>query len=275
MLLVLVIPLCFASAKVFADEQTRRIQEELRRRSIYFVEIDGKFTEEISRALKAYQKRKGFPVTGEADADTLAALNIAKAPATDPRWPEMPVLKSDVARRIREEERKLVEELNPIAEPPDPADAILAEEADLKPGTVSVAAPAEKGSAETGKAMSREQAEQFVQEYLDACESNDLAREMAFYADEVRYFDHGPVNTAFIEQDVSAFYKRWPKRSYHLYNLEVVKSLPAETFVKFRIGFQYRGVGHRVAGKTENVFAIQHAGGRPKFIAMREQRLRD
>jgi hypothetical protein len=270
------------------DEQIRRIQEELRKRNLYFGEIDGKGSEETIRALQRYQSRKGFKPTGELDAETLSSLNIASAPPDSASWPEVPVLKSDTAKELKEEDRKFLDSLEPIAEPPPEEvivlppkpDAPIAEPTPSRPKKETVVRPKEdrpevKDSQPPAPGISEASAEDFVRDYLEVCETNRLASEMAFYADKVKYFDHGTVTRSFIERDVAAFYKRWPSRSYELLDFKVLHQDGDQATVKFRIAFNYRGARHKVAGKTDNVFAIQRKGEQMKFTAMREQRLRE
>ncbi|HEX8490632.1 MAG TPA: peptidoglycan-binding domain-containing protein, partial [Chthoniobacterales bacterium] len=59
-----------------ADETVRQVQEELRKRNLYFGNIDGESTPEVISSLKRYQKRKGFAVTGFVDAATAASLHV-------------------------------------------------------------------------------------------------------------------------------------------------------------------------------------------------------
>lgn len=86
---------------VRADDELRSAQEELRRRNVYFGDIDGRQSAETAEALKRYQRRKGFSQTGRADPVTLRSLGLlARQPGEEsPRelpWPEEPVLKSDM-----------------------------------------------------------------------------------------------------------------------------------------------------------------------------------
>jgi peptidoglycan hydrolase-like protein with peptidoglycan-binding domain len=272
-LCILLVAFAAVGGDAMADEQIRRIQEELRKRNLYFGEIDGQRTEEIARALQHFQRRKGFKPTGEPDGDTLAALNLTDAPADGFAWPEMAVLKSDVARQLKEEDRKRLESLVPIAEGPS-IDEITLAEVGVRKGAPARAEPPVPAVARDA-AIPAAQAEEFVRKYLDACETNDLAAETAFYGDRVQYFDHGVVDLAFIEQDVAAFYKRWPTRSYHMFEFKVLEANGDKAVVKFRISFQYRNPTHRVAGKTDNVFTIQRVGDLMKFTSLREQRLRE
>ena len=62
----------------------------------------------------------------------------------------------------------------------------------------------------------------FVRAYLNACQTNDLQQEMAFYADTMHYFDQGTVGRDFVERDVKRYYKRWPHRDYTLLSLTAI-----------------------------------------------------
>jgi peptidoglycan hydrolase-like protein with peptidoglycan-binding domain len=81
---------------VQADEMTRHVQEELRKRNLYFGDIDGQSTPELIGALKRYQKRKGFEVTGAVDGDTAASLHVQSTVAftekTPPDEADLPIV---------------------------------------------------------------------------------------------------------------------------------------------------------------------------------------
>ncbi len=57
-------------------EIVRDVQLELRRRGFYGGEIDGIFGPRTRDAVAAYQDRRGLPVTGAIDRETLRALNL-------------------------------------------------------------------------------------------------------------------------------------------------------------------------------------------------------
>ena len=289
------------------DEQVRRVQEELRKRNLYFADIDGKKSKEVTAAVRRYQERKGFTPTGELDVETLRSLDLAPPEPVAEALPDVPVLKSDAARQIAESDRKLLEalekgELTPVGEPPaktPPGEAPAAPgtpgevaappnspEAGLPPPSVkpvpkdrpearpSRPAPAKAPPVEPGSGLLPEQAESFVRAYLDTCETNQLEAEMAFYADRVNYFDHGVVRRDFIAKDVARYYRRWPERDYELLDLQVGKPAGDEIEVKFRIAFNVRNPEHRAAGRTLNHFKIRRAGDELHFVSLKEQRIR-
>jgi peptidoglycan hydrolase-like protein with peptidoglycan-binding domain len=72
----LCVALVATTSVVQADETTRRVQEELRKRNLYFGDIDGESTPELIGALKRYQQRKGFKATGAVDRDTAVSLHV-------------------------------------------------------------------------------------------------------------------------------------------------------------------------------------------------------
>lgn len=69
-----------AAISVQADEQVRRLQEELRKRHLFYGNPDGEFTPALATALSGYQAKKGFPVTGLLDPETCASLGIINLP---------------------------------------------------------------------------------------------------------------------------------------------------------------------------------------------------
>jgi hypothetical protein len=66
--------------EVFADEQVRRVQEELRKRHLFYAEPNGEKGAALTVALKHYQAKKGFAPTGLIDPGTLASLGLSGNP---------------------------------------------------------------------------------------------------------------------------------------------------------------------------------------------------
>jgi len=296
------------TSESFADEQMRRIQEELRKQNLYFGEIDGQKNEETARALRRFQERKGFKSTGEPDRETLNALGVgsengvdAAKPNSGESWPDVPILRSDAARKLREEDRKYLESLEATRERPvgskpsapsapdgsGPATSKSSPVAREKrqpqsqsqpeatnPPARSAPAPERQHEESASGEISQKAADQLIRSYLEACESNRLSEETAYYAQRVKYFDHGLVDLKFIERDVNAFYRRWPQREYRLLDVKVLHSNEDESLIRFRIAFSYRSPEHAVSGKTDNFFTVQQTRDGMKFTSMQEQRIR-
>ncbi|MFN2622083.1 MAG: peptidoglycan-binding domain-containing protein [Chthoniobacterales bacterium] len=65
---------------VFANDQVRRVQEELRKRHLFYGEITGEISPPLTAAVGRYQERKGFARTGFIDLDICISLGIARRP---------------------------------------------------------------------------------------------------------------------------------------------------------------------------------------------------
>jgi hypothetical protein len=63
------------------DSQYRRVEEELRRRKLYFGNIDGEANPEVTESIRRFQESKGFYPSGRIDDETLRALGLLP-PAT-------------------------------------------------------------------------------------------------------------------------------------------------------------------------------------------------
>ena len=106
---------CVAGARLSApplpaQDETRSVQEELRRRSLYFGNVDGRDSAELQEATRRYQSRKGFAATGRPDRETLRSLGLVprspnEPPPSELNWPAEPVLPSDEKNRYRSRSR--------------------------------------------------------------------------------------------------------------------------------------------------------------------------
>jgi peptidoglycan hydrolase-like protein with peptidoglycan-binding domain len=249
---------------VRADETVRQVQEELRKRNLYFGNIDGQTSPVLIDALKRYQTRKGFAVTGKVDHDTATSLHIQTATAaTIAALPDMPVLKSDTASALPESQR-----------------LALQREAEEKPDlTPSLPPPAESPAA--GQDLTPERVNKFVQDYLRDAETDDVASQVKYYAFPVRYFDHGTVSDQFVTEDTSNYLKRWPERKYTLTGPVnfFASGKEGETELEFTIAFELRNAArtlkNRATGRTKNWWSIRANGDELKIVAIKEARLHE
>jgi len=274
-------------ARVYADDQLRSTQEELRRRNIYFGEIDGAQTPELAAAIKKYQDRKGFAVTGQPDPETLRSLGLlprqpGEAPAQELAWPTGPVLKSDVkvdlpavAQQIAQQNDVSVQSIAPdITSATAPSNAaprikesrIRAKAAgvrgDEKPGPIRHATPPAVG--------------EFVNNYLRATCRNDLRNELQFYADRLTYFHNGELDRRIVERVLLKYDQEWRKRRYVLAGPVQSRDLPAtgQISVTFRVNFILKKEHVVVRGQTENYMVIDAATSDPRIVSIQEQRVR-
>jgi peptidoglycan hydrolase-like protein with peptidoglycan-binding domain len=247
-----------------ADETVRQVQEELRKRNLYFGNIDGQNSPVLIDALKRYQTRKGFAVTGNVDQDTATSLHVQTALVTTPTaLPDMPVLKSDRESALPASQRLALqreaeEKLDQTPTPPPPAESPAAAQ-DLTPDRVN----------------------KFVQDYLRDAESQDVAAQVRYYAFPVRYFADGSVSEQFVTQDTGNYVKRWPERKYTLTGPVsfFASGKEGETEVEFTIAFELRSAArttkNRAVGRTKNWWSIRRNGEDLKIVAIREARLHE
>jgi hypothetical protein len=255
-----------AVTAVQADETIRQVQEELRKRNLYFGDIDGRNSPELAGALKRYQSRKGFEVTGTVDDETAASLQVKASfvsTKTPESLPDVPVLRSDKARAIPESERVALEKA-------------AAENLDPSPGP---APPAESPPPEQN--LTPERVTKFVENYLHDAETADVAAQVKYYAFPVAYFDHGSVDEQFVAKDTGDYAKRWPERKYTLVAPVsfFASAKEGETIVEFTIAFNLgsraRKDKNTASGRTKNFWTIRPEGEELKIIAIKEQRIRE
>jgi hypothetical protein len=227
-----------------ADEETRQVQEELRKRHLFFRDIDGRPSPDFSMALKRYQQRKGFAQTGVPDEVTLYSLGIGEAvpPAEGVRdLPDVPVLKSDAG-------------LHEPRQAPAPVPT----------------------KAQNAGDVTKAEIHSFLRRYFDACQSANPDDELAFYADRVEYFDHGVVDKPYIRNELAVYDQRWPSRKYTLGDsLQVVRS-ENNTIAKNRVGFDVANPEHnRLAhGRTDDTFNLAKRGDSLEIVSIKEARVR-
>ncbi|MEY2560090.1 MAG: hypothetical protein QOG51_505 [Verrucomicrobiota bacterium] len=250
-------------ALVRADEALRQVQEELRKRNLYFGNVDGQTTAELTGALKSYQKRKGFAVTGNVDQETAASLHIQATATVATVLPDVPVLKSDIASALPESQRLALER-----------------EAEEKPDlTPSPPPPAE--SPGPGQDLSPERVTKFVANYLRDGETEDIPSQLKYYAFPLQYFDHGVVPEKFVAQDTANYVKRWPERKYTLTGPVnfFASGKEGETNIEFTIAFDLRSPArtakNTAIGRTRNWWTVRAEGEELKIVAIREERLRE
>ena len=234
----------FSPRFAFANEETRRVQEELRKRHLFFRDIDGRASLEYATALKRYQARQGFPASGVADATTLYSLGIGEVPSPAEGvadLPDVPVLKSDAALP------------------------------ELKPAPAPVPTK-EQNAGDVAKA----EIHAFLRRYFDACQSPNPQDELGFYGDRVAYFDHGAVDKTYIQNELAVYNQRWPVRRYSLGDSVRVVRNQNFTIVKVRISFEVANPpnNRKASGKTDNTFSLAKRGDSLEIVSVKETRVR-
>jgi peptidoglycan hydrolase-like protein with peptidoglycan-binding domain len=288
--------LFFAVAALGAEDPVRSTQEELRRRNVYFGDIDGRRSAEYSEALRRYQKRKGLPASGQDDRDTLRSLGVLPRSPNEPppkelEWPAEPVLKSDAHLDVIAAGRELANETGV------PPEDVVGSEKDGAQESKAISARAAKFSrlrAEPGEAVEKPSRSQparlsfrnsaampselndFVAQYLRAVSRNQLKDELHFYADHVDYFGHRRLDRRIIEETLRMYYRRWPSRSYSLAGPIGYRLAPGrgEIELTYRLNFSLANGKKHVKGQTDNRLTINAATADPRIVAIAEQRVR-
>ncbi|MDP9099142.1 MAG: peptidoglycan-binding protein [Verrucomicrobiota bacterium] len=269
-----------------AQDEVRSVQEELRRRSLYFGNVDGRESAELAEATKRYQRRKGFAATGKPDRETLRSLGLVpraadEAPPKELNWPAEPVLKSDIKIDPVAVAKTLSEETG-IAPASVVPDRVTRRRGDLtRPPTRTAEDPAlapsaGQTSAANSPAITPQNLSGFVGEYLAAMGSNDVKRELKFYADKVNYYHNGTIDRRIVEQTLRRYHARWPNRRYTTgaaisYSQN---NRPGEITMIFRVRFTLKDGRQTVSGQTDNRFRISAATVDPRITSIEEKRVR-
>jgi peptidoglycan hydrolase-like protein with peptidoglycan-binding domain len=233
-----------SSSVTLADEETRQVQEELRKRHLFFKDIDGRPSLEYALAIKRYQQRMGFAQTGVADDFTLYSLGIGEpAPPAEgaTNLPDIPVLKSDAS----------------------------------VPETKSTSPPVPANSEKAGD-VAKAEIRNFLRRYLDACQSPRPDDELAFYADKVEYYDHGVVEKSYIRNELAVYDQRWPSRKYTLGDSLRVARVGNNTVVRVRVSFEVANSerNRRASGRTDNTINLSKRGDSLQILSIKEARVR-
>ena len=233
-----------SSSVVLADEETRQVQEELRKRHLFFRDIDGRPSHEYALAVKRYQQRMGFAQTGVADEVTLYSLGIGEPPSPAEgvgNLPDVPVLKSDAS----------------------------------VPETNRPSAPIPTKGQNAGD-VAKSDINSFLRRYFDACQSPNPDDELAFYADRVEYFDHGAVDKPYIRNELAVYDQRWPVRKYVLGDSLRVIRTRNNTLAKIRVNFQVANTEHnrKASGRTDDTLSLAKRGDSLEIVSIKEARVR-
>ena len=239
-----------APGTVRADETVRQVQEELRKRNLYFGNIDGQSTPEVISSLKRYQKRKGFAVTGTIDADTAASLHVQLTASSLEAQP------TPALSQVQSVTAAVTDKEPPVLDLP----------ADPEP-------PAE--SPAPSQDISQDRVTQFVETYLRDGETNDVFLQAWFYQYPVRYFHYGLKNQKFVVQDIRYHVKDWPERKYTLLAPPTFNASgkEGEITVEFSIAYNRRDGKRNASGKAKYTWAVRAEGNDLRIVSISEELL--
>ena len=234
---------------LLADEATRAMQEELRKRNLFHGDVDGRQTPALIAAIREYQERKGFAVTGVPDEDTLRSMGISARPAqvAEGELPDVPVLRSDRGG------------------PVGAAQAATSAPPATQPRVVNAPAP------------TREEMRAWLTKYLEACETQDISDELAYYAERVQYFHHGTVDREHIRRELLGYVQQWLDRQFSLGDTIRISKRGEHTVVRCRIRFELANAAgtRKASGYTNNTFTLApRADSSWEIVGHQEQRVR-
>ena len=278
--------LCFGATLLSETEYIREVQEELRKRNLFFGDIDGYITPQLTSALKRYQARKGFEVTGQIDAATSASLQVQAVPGP-PSGTAAGEAAGAAGTAVTASEIGTATAPNTIraADSVSATQAVSTNEAaaELVARARGEAAwadlpivPEPPAEAPTPPGLiNADRVNRFVETYLADGESDDIGLQVWFYGFPVRYFNHGLVNQDFVVKDTQAYVKRWPERKYALVGPIVFNNSgpDGETQIEFTIDYTVRNKDRVKSGRTKNFWTVRAHGEEMKIVAIREEHL--
>jgi peptidoglycan hydrolase-like protein with peptidoglycan-binding domain len=100
---LLPLALLLLGSPLFADEQLRNVQTELKSLGFYYGDVTGQANAETTAALRRYQIRNGLEVTGSLNDETLAAIGIGPKKSAAPKAPVAkapPVMPAPVEKAV-------------------------------------------------------------------------------------------------------------------------------------------------------------------------------
>jgi len=285
-----------------ADPTVTAGQRSLKERGFYTGDATGVNDEATRSAVRRFQIREGLQVTGNLDAATSQALqsNGPARPTTSAQGGYTPSVR-ERAHSVVQSDREFLErvesvDLEEIAPPPPPPAAPARKGAktaqvappppepptksrpvqrERAPAFAPERAPAPVASAPAPAGMSAKEAQRFVSSYLAAAERPSPEAEVAYYADQVDYFDQGKVKRKVVAQDQRRYYQRWPERDFTLAGApKVVRSSPSGASIRFRVRYTLGGGGERAKGEVENFMRVRKTEDGYKIAAIRERKIR-
>ena len=281
LILVLLLSATLLSESAFV----REVQDELRKRHLFYGDIDGKVTPQLKGALKRYQARKGFEPTGEIDAPTAASLRVRSAvalaaaenqPPTELQAQAQPAPgTTTVVSATGVTTAGQTASASEAVSTTEAAAELLARETGQTWADLPVV-PEPPAEAPTPAELTPERVNRFVETYLSDGETDDIGLQAWFYSFPVDYFNHGLVDQEFVVKDTQAYVKRWPTRKYTIVGPITFHSSgrEGETLIEFTIDYTVRNGSRVKTGRTKNFWTVRAEGEDMKIIAIREEHLR-
>jgi peptidoglycan hydrolase-like protein with peptidoglycan-binding domain len=279
---------------VWADDNVRAVQEQLRDGGFYSGEIDGAYSSQLAAALTRYQIRKGLAVTGQLDVDTSNALGAKPAVTTGTAAPEQT---SETWRRLRRREPQTTstnareksspradradeEQSSPVATPTTSelatrsadSPSVAAPISGAKPASAPPAPVSDTGSSRDGD-ISTERLRDYVGAFVLAGLDPHVGSEAEFFADRVKYYDQGVIDREKIRNDLQDYAARWPERHFWFAgNLIIEPQHRKRVRVTFPLRYELRNGATYSTGTINKTVVLESIGDDLQIVAVSESK---
>jgi hypothetical protein len=119
--------------------------------------------------------------------------------------------------------------------------------------------------------------EAFIRKYLNATEHAVIDDEVHYFADEVDYFDRGPVELDFVKADQRKYYDKWPIRKIDLTAPPIIvpSGDNSQFTARYYTDFLARNSRYQLKGTSLNVLRVKRIPGGMVITSIKERRLPD
>lgn len=135
--------------------------------------------------------------------------------------------------------------------------------------------PLQARAAEAIPEATRERVAGFLERFIDP--GKTASEQIAFFTDDVDYYDRGKVGKPAIIKDIGYSARRWPSRSFRLAGIDYMRRDPADEdriFVSYRIEFEVANASKAIAGTATYAALIVNPDSEPKIEAIAEKVLK-
>lgn len=117
--------------------------------------------------------------------------------------------------------------------------------------------------------------EKKIRTFLDKFVDADKAplEQVAFFTDDVQYYDQGMIGKPAILRDVDRYVRHWPHRNYRIAEIDYINPDPdSDTiFVSYTIDFMVANRSRAITGKARYGALISNLDNSPKIAAIQEK----
>lgn len=284
-----------------ADELTLSVQQQLRAQGVYSGPLDGKSSEELTKALKDFQQQHALPATGRIDQGTAKALddeNGLALPLVTSQTPNPPPSSAaENSERLREQTRGYG--ANPTPKPTDspaplsspsasPIPSPAASESPTIPATTPSPTPNESPSVtdqeppietlpsppeEAPPKFTLERVTKFLRDFVDAGEGKYVTPQLRFYSFPANYFARGKVGASVVRNEILRNMRRWPRRNYRLVEPVRLGEMNDDTgTVDFTVSYTVQRGKQKTSGQRKNRVTLREIKGELKIVGIKARR---